>query len=172
MKKPTSILAVIATALVSMLVLTACGTTGGEAVEIEERRDAPPIEGTDPITGEQLSLAQFEGKPVIVNFWASWCGPCKEELPAVQELADRHPEAQVLGVNFQDSESGAREIQAEIGFDFPSVSDPRGEIGVDYTIPGMPTTFFLDSQHRIAGLLAGGADLEQLEQGLELAAGG
>ena len=97
-----------------MLVLTACGTGASDAVEAPERRDAPPIEGPDTVTGEQLTLAQFAGKPVIVNFWASWCTPCKEELPALQEFADKHPEAQVLGINFMDNESDARELQAEI----------------------------------------------------------
>lgn len=172
MKTHTRILAVIATASVALLVLAACGGSGGEAVEAPDRREAPPFEGTDPITGEEISLAQFEGTPVVVNFWASWCGPCKDELPDLQEFADTHPEVQVLGINFQDSVSAAQEIQAEIGFTFPSVSDPRGEFGVDYEIPGMPTTFFLDADHRIAGRLTGGADLEQFEQGLELAVGG
>ena len=171
MTKHTRILAVIATALVGMLALTACGAGGGEPVAAPERRAAPPIEGFDVVTGDPLSLAQFAGTPVVVNFWASWCGPCKEELPALQEFADSHPEAQVLGVNFQDSKSDAQEIQAEIGFSFPSVFDPRGEFGADYAIPGMPTTFFLDAEHRIAGRLAGGADTEQFEQGFELATG-
>ena len=172
MTRRTSTLAVIATALVSMLILTACGTGGGEAVEAPDRRDAPPIEGFGTFTDEPLSLAQFAGTPVVVNFWASWCTPCKEELPALQEFADDHPEAQVLGVNFMDSKSGAQDIQAEIGFTFPSVFDPRGEIGADYAIPGMPTTFFLDAEHRIAGRLTGGADAQQFEQGLEIAVGG
>ena len=172
MRKRIVTVAVSTTVLLAMLAVAACDGSGGETVESRDRSDAPSIEGTDLITGERLSLAQFEGKPVIVNFWASWCKPCKEELPALQEFADRHPEAQVLGVNFQDSETDARLLQAEIGFDFPSVADPRGDFGVDYAIPGMPTTFFLDAKHRVAGRLAGGADLEQFEQGLELAAGG
>ena len=172
MTQRTSIFAVIATTLVGMLVLTACGTGASDAVEAPERRDAPPIEGPDTVTGEQLTLAQFAGKPVIVNFWASWCTPCKEELPALQEFADKHPEAQVLGINFMDNESDARELQAEIGFSFPSVFDGRGDLGVGYEIPGMPTSFFLDAEHRIAGRLVGGADVDQLEQGLELAVGG
>ncbi len=172
MTQRKSILAVIATALVSLLVLAACGGSGGQAVEIEERRVAPPIEGVDPITGEQVSLAQFAGTPVVVNFWASWCTPCKEELPALQAFADKHEEAQVLGVDFQDSATEARELQAELGFTFPSVSDPGGELGAEYRVLGMPTTFFLDSEHRIVSAIAGGADLEQFERGLELAVGG
>ena len=172
MRTRTSTFAVIATAVLAMLILAACGESGGEAVEAPDRRDAPPIEGIDVITGEPLSLEQFEGKPVVVNFWASWCTPCKEELPALQEFADNHPEAQVLGINFQDNLADARDLQAEIGFDFPSVFDQQGEFGVDFAVLGMPTTFFLDADHRIAGLLAGGADVEQFEQGLELAVGG
>jgi cytochrome c biogenesis protein CcmG/thiol:disulfide interchange protein DsbE len=169
-------LAVIATTAVAILALAACGSSGSDPVAAPgnsgERRPAPSIEGFDPTTGEQVSLAQFEGMPVVVNFWASWCGPCRDELPDLQEFADKHPEAPVLGINFQDSESEAQELQREIGFTFPSVFDPGGKLGAAFAIPGMPTTFFLDAQHRIVGRLAGGADVEQFEQGLELVSGG
>ena len=172
MTKPTRLLAVIATASVALLILAACGGGGGEAVEAPERRDAPPFGGSDPVTGEAHSLADFAGKPVVVSFWASWCGPCKDELPELQAFADKHPEAQVLGINFQDTPSGARDIQEEIGFSFPSVTDESGELGVEFGLIGMPTTFFLDAEHRIAGQLAGGGDLEQFEEGLRLAVEG
>lgn len=138
------------------------------ADEQSERQQAPPIEGPDPVTGELVNVADFSGKPVVLSFWASWCGPCRAELPALQELADRHPEAQVVGVNLQDNSSDARNLQEELGFTFPSVSDD-GALAAQFGLLGMPTTFFLDGQHRVVGLVSGGTDLDGFEAGLELA---
>ena len=146
---------------------TAPGPAAGG--EVLAGRPAPKLSGTDPITGDRVSLADFRGKPVVLNFWASWCGPCTRELPALQKFADSHPEVAVLGVNFQDGAADARRLQGELGFTFPSIADPRGELGAKLGIPGMPTTFFLTRDHRIVGLIAGGTDLAGFEQGLELA---
>jgi thiol-disulfide isomerase/thioredoxin len=132
--------------------------------------DIVEASGTDPVTGEPVSLQDFEGKPVVLNFWASWCPPCREELPVLSELAEAHPEVAVVGVNFQDSASGARELQRELGFTFPSIADPQGELGAELGIQGMPTTYFLDAEHRVAGVIVGGTDLAGFEQGVELAA--
>jgi len=129
---------------------------------------APEIVGDDPITGEPVTLASFAGKPVVISFWASWCGPCRTELPALQELADTHPEAQVLGINFQDSVADAQALQDELGFTFPSVGD-QGDLASQFGLQGMPTTYFLNEEHQVVGLVAGGTDLEGFEQGLNLA---
>lgn len=134
-----------------------------------DRGEPLELSGTDPVTGEAVSLAAFAGKPVVLNFWASWCAPCREELPALIEFQERHPEAAVVGVNFQDDPAGARALQEEIGFEFPSIADPQGEIGARLGIQGMPTTYFLDSEHRVVAALAGGTDLAGFEEGLRLA---
>lgn len=135
---------------------------------------APPVElsGTDPITGDQVSLADFAGKPVVLNFWASWCGPCRAELPDLISFAEAHPEAAVVGVNFQDTPGEARRLHDELGVTFPSIADPRGEIAAELGLRGMPTTFFLDSEHRIVGVVAGATDEAGFEQGLALAVDG
>jgi thiol-disulfide isomerase/thioredoxin len=138
------------------------------ADERSERQPSPPIAGPDPVTGEAVNVADFLGKPIVLSFWASWCGPCRAELPALQELADKHPEAQVVGVNFQDSKSDAQALQDELGFTFPSVSDD-GTLAAQLGLQGMPTTFFLDDAHRVVGIVAGGTDPDGFEAGLELA---
>jgi cytochrome c biogenesis protein CcmG/thiol:disulfide interchange protein DsbE len=129
---------------------------------------APPLAGTDPATGAEVGLADFAGTPVVVNFWASWCGPCREELPALEQLAAEHPELQVLGVNYMDEATAARALQRELGFTFPSVSDPKGRIGGAYGLLGMPTTFFLDAEHRVRAKAQGPFDEEEFDRGIAL----
>jgi len=146
---------------------------GADTAEPSDGGAAPvELSGIDPITGEQVSLADFAGKPVVLNFWASWCGPCRAELPDLARFAEAHPEAAVVGVNFQDVPAEARRLHDEVGLTFPSIGDPRGEIGARLGLQGMPTTFFLDSQHRVAGIVAGATDEAGFEQGLALAVDG
>jgi thiol-disulfide isomerase/thioredoxin len=142
---------------------TAAAPAPSEPAEVVEAR------GVDPVTGASVDLADYAGRPVVLNFWASWCPPCREEIPALVQLAERHPDVALVGVNFQDSASGAKELQRELGFDFPSIADPNGDLGFRLGIQGMPTTFFLDAAHRIVGVVVGGTDLAGFERGLELA---
>ena len=97
--------------------------------------------------------------------------PCREELPALDQLAKTHPEVAVVGVNYQDAVSGANELQRELGWTFPSIADPFGELANRLGLQGMPTTYFLDADHRVAGVIVGGADLAGFEKGVELIAG-
>jgi thiol-disulfide isomerase/thioredoxin len=140
------------------------------SVEEESRADVVEASGVDPATGDQVSLADYEGTPIVLNFWASWCSPCREELPALIELAERHPEVALVGVNYQDAAADARALQEEIGFDWPSIGDPRGELGAELGLQGMPTTFFLDADHRVVAVVLGGTDLAGFEEGVELIA--
>lgn len=129
------------------------------------------LSGVDPTTGEQVRLADFAGEPVVLNFWASWCTPCREELPALIDFAKRHPEAAVVGVNVEDGASDARALQEEIGFTWPSIADPDSKIASSLGLIGMPATFFLDRRHIVRGSVIGQTDLAGFEQGLALATG-
>lgn len=102
--------------------------------------------------GARVSLAQFAGRPLVVNFWASWCVPCRKEMPALgrvsEQLAGR---VAFVGVNYQDERSAAAEFQRAAAVRYPSGTDPDGEVGRRYGVMGLPTTVLVDAGGRIVG---------------------
>ena len=130
---------------------------------------APSLHGRDPITGRQVSLAQFAGRPVVLNVWASWCTGCNQEAADLARFAARHGEAQVLGVDTQDSTGGARAFYRKWHWHHPSIADPSGSLSARLAVPGLPTTYFLDRQHRVVGKIIGAGNLAEFDQGLRRA---
>ena len=130
---------------------------------------APSLQGRDPITGRPVSLAQFAGRPVVLNVWASWCTGCNQEAADLARFAASHPGAQVLGVDTQDTTGGARAFYRKWRWHHPSISDPNGSLSARLAVTGLPTTYFLDRRHRFAGEIVGAGNLAEFEQGLRLA---
>ena len=137
------------------------GEGGGRAVSLA---------GPDPVTGKRVELEQYLGRPVVINIWASWCPGCVAEAEDLRRFAEAHPEAQVIGVDIQDTRGGARDFYRRWGWTWPSVFDPSGEIAAGLGLQGLPTTLFLDEQHRIVARIVGEGDFEGFEQGLREAA--
>lgn len=131
--------------------------------------EAPTLLGEDPISGEEVALADFRGKPVVINVWASWCPGCNDEAADLREFAADHPEIVVLGIDFQDTVEGARRFYRRWDWTHPSIFDSSGTQSAALGLFGMPTTFFLDSRHRIAARVVGATDRAGFEHGLELA---
>lgn len=131
--------------------------------------DVVSFTAKDPVTGNVVSTADYTGKPVVINIWASWCPGCIAEAEDLRRFAADHPEAQLIGVDFQDSERGAKEFYEEWRWTHPSVFDPSGEIASSLGLQGLPTTFFLDREHRIVTRIVGETDYAGFEQGLEAA---
>jgi cytochrome c biogenesis protein CcmG, thiol:disulfide interchange protein DsbE len=104
---------------------------------------APPLVGTS-LDGRPISLADLRGRPVLVNFWASWCVPCQDEFPLFKEAAARHPGLRVLGVVFQDSASSALAFAVAKGADWPSMTDPDGSLAKSYQVVAPPQSYFID----------------------------
>ena len=113
---------------------------------------------------ETVSLADFAGRPVVVNFWASWCAPCRRERPALREISERRPDVAFVGVNHQDGRSGALELQEETGIRYPSGYDPDGGTAKAYGLVGMPATVFVSADGRILERRMGELSAGELER--------
>ena len=144
------------------------------SVLAKERRPAPDF--TLPVLppyredwGETLRLSDHLGKkPVVLNFWASWCLPCYEEAPVLEATWRRYRDRVLfLGINTQDKEEEALRFIAQFGLTFPQVYDPRGRVGVDYGMYGVPETFFIDREGRVLARHAGAIDEATLARYLE-----
>lgn len=118
-------------------------TTGGPLIG----KSAPPLV-LESLDGGQVSLASLEGRPVVLNFWASWCVPCREEAPLFRELGERQTAGTglaVLGVLFQETkEQNALDFIREFALAYPSLRDPQSQVAINYGVGGIPETFFID----------------------------
>lgn len=117
--------------------------------------------------GTNFSLSRHlasDGRPVVMNFWASWCVPCREEMPIFDGVARSRPDILILGVAVQDTDDEARAFAAEVGVGYPLGFDAGGTILELYPILGLPTTWFITADGRIATIRAGQLDQDELER--------
>jgi thiol-disulfide isomerase/thioredoxin len=127
------------------------------------------LSGTDPISGRSVSLAAYTGKPIVLNMWASWCTGCYAEAHALARFERTHPQAQVVGVDIQDTRAAAIAFYRRFGWHHPSIFDPDGLIATRFQLQGLPATLFLDRHHRIVARILGETDLAGFDQGLQQA---
>ena len=109
-------------------------------------------------TGESVSTTEFAGKVLIVNFWATWCVPCRQEMPALQETYDAHRAhgLVLLGVDYGEDRDQVVNYAREIGVSFPLLLDRDTAVGQRYRVQGLPTTVFVDRQGIIRDVVVGG----------------
>ncbi len=109
------------------------------------------------IDGDPVSLSNYLGSPIILNFWASWCPPCRDETPHFEKIwrLYRQKNVVILGINVQDTLADADEYIREFDVTFTNAIDKNGKIMVDYGVTGLPVTFFIDRDGIIIGRWVG-----------------
>ena len=123
-------------------------------------------------SGKQVSLGQYSGRPLIVNFFASWCDPCKTETPLLAKFyrAEKSKVA-LVGLDENDVLGNAMSFTRADGVSYPVGWDPQFGIASAYGVNALPQTFFLDARHRIVDRVFGAVTLADLQKGIALATG-
>jgi cytochrome c biogenesis protein CcmG/thiol:disulfide interchange protein DsbE len=122
------------------------------------------LDGTEFSLSEHLAT---DGRPILLNFWASWCFPCREEMPALDEAATLHPEVLFLGIAVEDITTEAEAFAEEIDVGYPLAIDETGIVAARYPFLGLPTTWLIDSDGRIVRQISGAMTLDFIEEVLE-----
>jgi cytochrome c biogenesis protein CcmG/thiol:disulfide interchange protein DsbE len=142
----------------------AAGTVGSVPVAV---RPAPAFSLT-LLDGTPFDLSAARGKPVVVNFWASWCIPCEEEAAVLEQGSRAYRDRAVfIGVNVQDTEPLARDFMRRFGVTYPNGRDSTGAISVDYGMSGVPETYFIDREGQLVRKWQGALDEARLRSFLD-----
>jgi cytochrome c biogenesis protein CcmG/thiol:disulfide interchange protein DsbE len=144
----------------SALVVTVAGAIAAEALldngggAAEAARPAPPLP-SEVLVQPRATLSSLRGQPAAINFWASWCEPCRQEAPALERLARSLGRARLVGVNWEDDRSAALSFIRRYGWTFPNLRDTGGGAWVQHGVIGLPTTVVLDRSGRVTKVLRG-----------------
>ena len=131
-------------------------------------RQAPDFTLTT-FEGATISLEELRGKPVVINFWASWCPPCRIEAPLIERTwrAYENRDLIFLGVNIQDREDDALNYIRQFDITYPNGPDPNGEIAIDYGVSGLPVTFFVSRNGEVVRRWVGAIERNTLIGSIE-----
>jgi cytochrome c biogenesis protein CcmG/thiol:disulfide interchange protein DsbE len=173
----TAAVAALVAALVGLLAWRMAGREEAKGLAAAalagERPQAPDFELPHLDGDGTLALSSLRGKVVVLNFWASWCAPCREEAPLLEQAWERWRDrgVVVLGVDARDLSSKGREFVDEQEITYLNVHDGEGSTLGRFGIPALPETMFIDAEGRIAAYIAGPVDAQSLDESIEAAVG-
>ncbi len=130
----------------------------------KEKVEAPDFTLSN-LNGEKVALSSFRGKVVLLNFWATWCPPCRSEMPSMQAMYNelRDEGVEIVAVNLQEPEGTVTAFLEENGYDFPVLLDSGGEVGAMYGARSIPTTYLLDTGGSVVAMVVGAREWESDE---------
>jgi thiol-disulfide isomerase/thioredoxin len=137
----------------------------GDSVAVAEVGEPAPDFTVEVIDGGSFTLSESRGRLVVLNFWASWCAPCRAEIPDISAFASAHPDVRVIGVSVEDSEPAAREFAAEIGASYPLALGTQ-QVEDAYPRLGLPATYLIDPDGVVTDIINGIVNEESLIEAL------
>jgi cytochrome c biogenesis protein CcmG, thiol:disulfide interchange protein DsbE len=161
----------VAASLIAIgLVASGSGAPAGAAPDPAAPAFSLPVLGQ---SGQKVSLSDYAGRPLIVNFFASWCEPCQQETPLLAKFyRTEHAKVAIVGLDENDVMSSAMSFTHKEGVSYPVGFDPEVVAASAYGVAGLPQTFFLDAKHRIVDRVFGAVTLADLNHGIALATKG
>jgi thiol-disulfide isomerase/thioredoxin len=142
--------------------------TGQNSPEIASIGSKAPDFSLLSLEDEMIRLSSFQGKAVMVNFWATWCGPCRLEMPMIEKFhQDYRDQLVILAVNMQEDERAVHIFANELDLDFYILLDRDSEVSDLFRVKGLPTTYFIDPEGEIAAAHVGALSEEQVHGYLE-----
>ena len=159
MARLIKIMLTIMPALILPSVFMAGCSDGSEPPQITQPENLAPDFQLSSLDGQAVSLRDFRGRPVMLNFWATWCGPCQLEMPFIQEIFEDSEFAAkglaVLAVNIGESPDTVKDFVEGHGLSFPVLLDTTKDVALKYNIRGIPATFFIDENGIIQDMKIG-----------------
>jgi cytochrome c biogenesis protein CcmG, thiol:disulfide interchange protein DsbE len=121
------------------------------------------------IDGSTVQLSELRGKALMVNFWATWCPPCKEEMPVLQSAYEKYRDEgfEFVGIDMKEDEATVRNFVEEGGYSWTFLLDSDGQVSNSYRVVGVPTTYFIDREGIIQGMFIGAISKSVLESKLD-----